>query len=95
MHEKLASESNQNNAESIRVISPPRLKRDYVGKRIRALKPLRNGFFIVPAGALGVIDHQSPKGSSIIFDTCPCCGIAAIMTGIHPAMFEFIETCDH
>ena len=74
-----------------KVIPHPKLKRDYTGKRVRTLRELRNGWGIIPAGSLAVIDHQSPKGSSLIFEACNCCAVKPIISAISAGDIEFVE----
>ncbi|MCF5371994.1 hypothetical protein GIW05_00540 [Pseudomonas syringae] len=75
----------------LKVVKHPRLKREYTGKRVRTLREFRNGWGIIPAGSLAVIDHQSPKGSSLLIDTCSCCGVKPIISAIQASDIEFIE----
>lgn len=73
------------------VVPAPRLKRDYVGRRVRTTKMLRNGYAELPAGSLAVVVEQSKKGSSLRFDRCTCCGVSIFMTGIGADVIEFVE----
>ncbi|WP_439125957.1 MAG: hypothetical protein ACNJA3_29045 (plasmid) [Pseudomonas rhizophila] len=75
----------------LKVVPPPKLKRDYTGKRVRTLREFRNGWGIIPSGSLAVIDHQSPKGSSLVIDTCSCCGLKPIISSIKASDIEFVE----
>lgn len=82
------------------VVGAPKRKRDYVGRRVRLLRKVENYQVAVPAGALGTVTHQSPlrpnsngwrNGSCVKFDACGCCGVAAVMRGLGPDDFEFID----
>lgn len=76
---------------NIQVVPHPKLKRDYAGKRVRTLREFRNGWGVIPAGSLAVIDHQSPKGSSLVVDCCSCCGLKPIISSIKASDIEFIQ----
>jgi hypothetical protein len=71
-----------------------------VGRRVRLLRQAENRQIAVPAGALGTITSQSPirphsngfrNGSTVRFDGCACCQVAAVMSGFGPGDFEFVE----
>lgn len=81
----------ENHMTGFNVVPHPRLKRDYTGKRVRTLRELRNGWGIVPVGSYAVIDHQSPKGSSLVIDACSCCALKPVISGIQASDIEFIE----
>lgn len=78
-------------ATELTVVPHPKLKRDYKGKRVRTLNELENGWGIIPAGALAMINYQGPKGSSLTIDPCGCCGVKAIISGVQSSDIEFIE----
>ena len=78
-------------ATELTVVPHPKLKRDYKGRRVRTLKDLKNGWGIIPAGALASIDYQGPTGSSLIIDPCSCCGVKAIISAIQASDIEFVE----
>ncbi|WP_338924462.1 hypothetical protein V0M98_33140 (plasmid) [Pseudomonas silesiensis] len=73
------------------VVPHPKLKRDYPGKYVRTLLDLRNGMGVIPAGSLALIDHQSPKGSSLLLNACSCCGFKPIINAIQANDIEFVE----
>lgn len=73
------------------VVPHPKLKRDYVGKRVRTLREFRNGWGIVPIGSIALIDHQSPKGSTLRITSCVCCGMQPIISAIKSVDIEFVE----
>lgn len=64
-------------SDNILVIQPPKLKREYVGRRVRTLRQFSNGWGIIQAG--------------LISDSCPCCGLQAKISGIGAADIEFVE----
>ncbi len=72
------------------VVVHPRLKRDYKGRSVRTRVEMKNGWGIVPAGAIAVINTQGPKGSSLLFEPCTCCGLRAIVTAVQPTDIEFV-----
>lgn len=73
------------------VLPHPRLKREYVGRYVRTKRDMSNGFVTIPAGMIGLIDAQSPKGSILTFSPCKCCGMTAHVSRVQPTDFEFIE----
>ncbi|MFM2588196.1 hypothetical protein [Vibrio sp. TBV020] len=75
----------------IKVIPHPKLKRDYTGRTIRTVRTLKNGWGEIPSGSIGVIRHQSPKGSSIEFDLCSCCTVKPTISGVTMDDIEFLQ----
>ena len=73
------------------VMPHPRLRRDYVGKRVRTVCMLGNGAGIMPVGSLARIVHWSPKGGTLFFDACPHCGMRLKMTMVSARSFEFLQ----
>lgn len=61
------------------VREPPRLKRDWVGRRVRARRQLETGQVIVPGGALGIVRYKKPGTTTIAFDACLHCGVQPIV----------------
>ena len=77
------------------VVPHPKLKREYEGRRVRTTRELRNGWNVTPKGALATIDYQSPKGSTLLFDPCECCGVRAIISAVDKESIEFIKEQDN
>lgn len=73
------------------VVPRPRRGRDCVGRRVRTIGPLRNGYAEIPAGRLAVVIGYGPKGLDLRFEPCGCCGVAIVMTAATAAHVEFIE----
>lgn len=73
------------------IVKAPKLKRDWKGKKIRLIKPINSQQYRVPAGAIGTITIQSPKGSRLEFKSCPHCGVEPIIIHVGAENFEFIE----
>lgn len=78
-------------SEQYSVVPRPKLKRDYVGRIVRTTLELKNGWGVIPAGAVATINNQSPKGSGLILKACECCGMKAIIGHVGADSFEFIE----
>jgi len=78
----------------MRVVPHPKLKRDYQGRRVRTKEVMHNGWVQIPAGALAIIDQQSPKGSVLLFDACACCGMRARISAVGKDDIEFVEPVD-
>ena len=73
------------------VVPHPKLKRDYTGRTVRTTRELKNGWGIIPVGSVATIKAQSPKGSSLSFKACACCGLLAIVSQVAADAIEFIE----
>lgn len=73
------------------VVPHPKLKREYKGRLVRTTQEMRNGWVVIPAGAVATIDNQSPKGSSLTFEKCGCCGMKARISHVGVDCIEFIE----
>ncbi|MGR8903190.1 hypothetical protein ACP3UN_08885, partial [Klebsiella pneumoniae] len=52
---------------------------------------LKNGWGVIPLGAVATVTHQSPKGSELTFEPCDCCGLKAIISHVSMDSIEFIE----
>lgn len=77
--------------KTYRVVEHPRLKRDYADRVVRTKRDLTNGWGVVPAGSVGTIKYQSPKGSDIFFEPCDCCGRKARISRVSMHDIEFVE----
>ena len=73
------------------VVPHPKLKREYVGRRVRTLRPFSNGWGVIPSGALATIRAQNNKGSELVSDACSCCGLQAKISAIGAEDIEFVE----
>jgi hypothetical protein len=78
-------------SEQYYVVPHPKLKRDYKGRIVRTTRELKNGWGVIPVGAVATISNQSPKGSSLTLNACGCCGLKAIISHVSADSFEFIE----
>ena len=59
----------------------PKLKRDWVGLKVRALTMLRNGYVEIHPGAVGTVTKNF-SGLSISFEVCPHCKVAPHITRV-------------
>ncbi|EKK2842880.1 hypothetical protein ACNVEU_004106 [Salmonella enterica subsp. enterica serovar Typhimurium] len=73
------------------VVPNPKLKREYKGRLVRTTRVLKNGWGLIPLGAVATVTHQSPKGSELTFEPCDCCGLKAIISHVSMDSIEFIE----
>ena len=78
-------------SEQYYVVPHPKLKRDYKGRIVRTTRELKNGWGVIPVGAVATISNQSPKGLSLTLNACGCCGLKAIISHVSANSFEFIE----
>ena len=56
-------------------MNAPKLKRDWVGKRVRATREIRTGQYTVPAGRMGTVEGTYRGTFHVWFDGCKCCGV--------------------
>lgn len=54
----------------------PRLKRDWVGRRVRARCALRNGLMAVPKGAVLTVRRGHDRYVDLSTVACESCGVA-------------------
>lgn len=76
--------------DALKVVPHPKLKRDYCDRRVRTTRELRNGFVVIPKGAVGRVESYS-RGATVVFDACACCGMKPRISRIEPADIEFVE----
>jgi hypothetical protein len=76
---------------TFRVLNPPKLKRDYVGRTVRLLQAIENGYYTIPAGSICTITQQSHKGSHLKVEACNHCGVEAKISRVANSLFEFVE----
>lgn len=77
-----------------KVVPHPKLKREYKGRAVRTTREMTNGWGTIPAGSVAEIEYQSPKGSSLVFEACACCGLTATISHVPADAIEFIEPVD-
>lgn len=75
----------------IKIINPPRLKRDWKGKRVRSIRIMQNGWGIIPSGTIFTIEKQNNYGSQLLSDKCPNCGAQIRISQVKASDIEFIE----
>ena len=80
------------NSTQYTVVPHPKLKRDYRGRMVRLTRDIANGFGKLPAGAVGVIEHQSPKGSEFLGQPCAHCGLQMRVSRLTVDDIEFVES---
>ncbi|ETS32083.1 hypothetical protein PTE_01841 [Photorhabdus khanii NC19] len=73
------------------VVPHPKLKREYKGRLVRTTRVLKNGWGLIPLGAVATVTHQSPKGSGLTLEPCDCCGLKATISHVSMDSIEFIE----
>ncbi len=62
---------------------PKILIRDYVGRRVRTLRKMGNGYGSIPAGTECRVRGTWRSGVSIETDPCPHCGMALYISQVH------------
>lgn len=56
-------------------------ERDWIGKAVRSLRPMKNGWAELPAGTLFTIRGKH-GGFELVSEPCPCCGIKVHMSKV-------------
>lgn len=79
---------------NFKVVPHPKLKRDYVNRKVRTTRELSNGYGVVPIGSIATINNQSPTGSTLFFEKCSCCSVAMKMLRVCKQDIEFIENIE-
>jgi len=59
----------------------PRLKRDWVGRKVKTLRELRNGNTLVPAGTVMEVSRNH-SGLWLMTDGCSHCGVRVFITKV-------------
>ena len=67
----------------------PKLKRDWVGLRVRSLVPLANGYVRVPAGTLFEV-RRNYSGLALLSLPCGACGVQAYMSHVPETAVEIV-----
>lgn len=58
--------------------------RDWVGLRVRSLRPLRNAALELPEGTEYVVHHVGRRGLHLSSARCPCCGVVQHLDAVNP-----------
>jgi len=63
-------------------------ERQFIGRKVKSLRPMSNGLFHFPAGMTFTI-RRKQGGFELLSDPCPHCGIAAYVSKVEPQAVEF------
>jgi len=77
-----------------RVVPHPKLKRDYVGRQVRLVRELTNGYASLPVGTRAKVDSHNPRGSNLKSEPCEVCGVRVLISRVAPDDIEFVERED-
>ncbi len=72
---------------------PPggKLVRDWVGKRVKTVREMSNGWCTIASGTICTVDSVSGgTGLSLVSDPCSCCGVKVRISRIHATDVEVI-----
>lgn len=76
-------------------IETPRLKRDWIGKRVRIVRRVISDSAVIATGSLGVITAYTRRGVDIAIDRCPHCQCSHLARGLLSGTdYEFVEERD-
>lgn len=68
----------------------PKLKRDWIGLRVRSRHAIQNGLGTVPAGTMFTVT-DSYAGLRMTSDKCPACGVQFYVSRVNQASVEIVE----
>ena len=60
-------------------LKPPRLKRDWIGGKVRLRYKTFNGFMELPAGLVMTVKGRTTR-IQLTGEPCDCCGVRALLT---------------
>ncbi len=67
----------------------PKLKRDWVGRKVRALSALSSGRLAIPEGRILTV-QRNWKGLTLVTDPCPSCGVRIYITRVSVHSVELL-----
>jgi hypothetical protein len=71
----------------------PRLKRDWIGRKVRTRREIRNGLGSVPAGTvMNVTDNRA--GLALETKKCDCCGVRFYVRRVAEADVDLLPEGD-
>lgn len=68
----------------------PKRKRDWVGRKVKSLRPLKNGLYRIPEGTLFTV-YRNFSGLHLEADPCPHCGVNLFIRGVRESDVVLIE----
>jgi hypothetical protein len=72
----------------------PKLKRDWVGRKVKALRPLSTGRLAVPEGKILTVTRNW-KGLTLVTDGCSNCGVRIFITRVSEHDVELLPIIEH
>lgn len=67
----------------------PKLRRDWIGKRVRLLRESRNRVTCVPSGSILIVEGTY-RGAGLKSEPCKCCGVSVFITRVPWENLEFL-----
>ena len=65
-------------------------EREFIGRKVMSLVPMRSGLYQFPAGMTWTIKGKQ-GGFELLSDPCPHCGIQAFITKVSPGSVDFTD----
>lgn len=65
-------------------------ERELLGRKVRALQEIRNGWGSMPAGTVFIIERKF-KGFALRAEPCTCCGFRFSVNKVSPGKVEWAE----
>jgi len=67
------------------------LIRDYIGRRVKSKRSLRNGYGGMPAGTVYTVEGTWRSGFSLRAEACAHCGFRFSVSHVHRDAVELVE----
>ena len=67
----------------------PRLKRDWIGRKVRTLRELRNYWGMIPAGTVCAVDDNH-SGLRLATEPCDHCGVKIYISRVPESDVELL-----
>lgn len=67
----------------------PKLKRDWVGRKVRSLHAMQNGYYVIPKGTVFVV-VVNRGGLRLRTEPCKCCGVSCFISKVRESSVELL-----
>lgn len=64
-------------------------EKEFIGRKVKSLRPMKNGLYRFPAGMTFTIQRKQ-GGFELLSDPCPHCGIRATVNKVQPHDVVFV-----
>lgn len=63
----------------------------WIGKRVRCLEELKNGWFTAPVGTEFVVTAKQAGLHLVRVEKCACCGLRGHVSKVRPEVLELLD----